>query len=128
VINIITSTSGWVGTLVLVAATLKINDWNLYSGALGVINFASTVFGRSLNRALVTVCVGVAGSILGAAGILDYFTGFLTLLGVAFPPIAGIFVAEYFLVKRWRGELAAAGDALPATEPTWVPATLIGWL
>ena len=128
IINIITSTTGWVGTLILVAGTIKINDWNLYSGALGVINFVSTVFGRSLNRAVVTVCVGVAGSILAAAGILNYFTGFLILLGVGFPPIAGIMIAEYYVVKRWRGELEAAGSALPATEPTWVPATLVVWL
>jgi cytosine permease len=128
IINIVTSTSGWVGTLILIAGTIKINDWNLYSGALGIINFASTVFGRSLNRAVVTVCVGVAGSVLAALGILNYFTGFLTLLGVSFPPIAGIMVAEYYIVKRWRGDLAAAGNALPETEPTWVPATLVVWL
>jgi cytosine permease len=41
---------------------------------------------------------------------------------------AGIMIAEYYIVKRWRGELAAAGTALPATEPTWVPATLVVWL
>jgi cytosine permease len=37
-------------------------------------------------------------------------------------------IAEYYVVKRWRGELEAAGSALPATEPTWVPATLVVWL
>ncbi|GGO93483.1 purine-cytosine permease family protein [Wenjunlia tyrosinilytica] len=128
IVSIITSTSGWVGTLILIAGTLKINDWNLYSGSLGVINFVSTVFGRSLNRKLVTVCVGLVGTALAAAGILDHFIEFLILLGVAFPPIAGIMVAEYFIVKRFRGELEAAADSLPATEPTWVPATLAVWL
>lgn len=128
IIAIVTSSTGWVGTLILIAGTLKINDWNLYSSALGVLNFVSTVSGRSLNRVGVTLGVGVVGSLLAAGNIVGHFTGFLTLLGVAFPPIAGIMIGEYYLVKRWRGELDAAGAGLPATEPTLVPATLVVWL
>ena len=48
------------------------------------------------------------------------------MLGVVFPPIAGIMVAEYFVVKRWRRELSDA-ENIPATSPTWVPATLVIW-
>jgi hypothetical protein len=36
VIGIVTTTTGAVGVLVLEAMT-KINDWNLYSGSLGLI-------------------------------------------------------------------------------------------
>jgi cytosine permease len=52
------------------------------------------------------------------------------VLGVAFPPIAGIMVAEYFVVKRWRPDLEATRSAgtLPATAPTWVPATIVIWV
>ncbi|WP_019057286.1 purine-cytosine permease family protein [Streptomyces prunicolor] len=130
IITIVTSSVGWVGTLVIVMGTLKINDWNLYSSSLGIVNFVGTVFGRSANRAVVTLVVGVAGSVLGAAGILDSFTDFLVILGVAFPPIVGIMVAEYFIVKRWRPDLEAgrATGELPAQAPTWVPATLVIWL
>jgi cytosine permease len=72
----------------------------------------------------------VIGSVLAAAGILDKFVDFLVLLGVAFPPIAGIMTAEYFVVKRWRAELESTREtgAPPATAPTWVPATLIIWI
>jgi cytosine permease len=42
VIGIVTTTSGAVGVLILVAATTKINDWNLYSGSLGLANFVDT--------------------------------------------------------------------------------------
>lgn len=82
------SSVGWVGTLVVIMGALKINDWNLYSSGLGVVNFIESVFGRKVNRATVTVLLGVIGSLLAAAGILDRFADFLTLLGVAFPPIA----------------------------------------
>jgi cytosine permease len=72
----------------------------------------------------------VVGSVLAAVGILDSFIGFLSVLGVAFPPIAGIMVAEYFVVKRWRADLEAsrAAGTLPESAPTWVPATLVIWV
>ncbi|WP_226356525.1 cytosine permease [Pseudonocardia sp. ICBG601] len=129
IITIVTSSVGWVGTLIIILGTLKINDWNLYSSGLGVVNFAGTVLGRTVSRPMVTLALGVVGSLLAAGGILDLFTGFLSVLGVVFPPIAGIMVAEYFVVKRWRGDLEAARatGALPATSPTWVPATLVIW-
>jgi cytosine permease len=123
---IVTSSTGLVGMVVIVAAALKVNDWNLYVSSLGLANFLSTVTGRTFHRARLSVVVGVLGSVLGAVGILSGYTGFLTLLAVAFPPIPAIMVAEYFVVRRWRGELAAG--ALPATSPTWVPATLVIWL
>jgi cytosine permease len=46
------------------------------------------------------------------------------------PPIAGIMVAEYFLVRRWRPALdeSRAQGRLPDTEPGWVPATLVIWI
>jgi cytosine permease len=130
IIQIVTSSVGWVGVLVIVLGTIKINDWNLYSSGLGIVNFVGTVFGRHVNRGLVTLVVGVIGSVLAAAGILDKFVDFLVLLGVAFPPIAGIMTAEYFVVKRWRGELDSSREsgAPPTTAPTWVPATLIIWV
>lgn len=130
VITIVTSSVGWVGTLVIILGTLKINDWNLYSSGLGLVNFAGTVLGRTVNRGVVTLVLGVVGSLLAAVGILQGFVGFLTVLGVAFPPIAGIMVAEYFVVRTWRGELERSREAgtVPESAPTWVPATLVIWL
>jgi cytosine permease len=130
VITIVTSSVGWVGTLVIIMGTLKINDWNLYSSGLGVVNFVGTVFGKHVNRAMATLVLGIVGSVLAAGGILDSFIGFLTVLGVAFPPIAGIMVAEYFVVKQWRPELerSRAAGTVPETAPTWVPATLVIWV
>jgi cytosine permease len=129
VIAIVTSTSGFLGTLVIIAATLKINDWNLYAASLGIVNFVDQVFGRRVNRAVVTLLIGVVGSALSAAGILGSFTSFLTLLGVVFPPIAGIMIAEYFITRTWRSDLDAtrAVGQLPAYAPAWVPAGLVAW-
>ncbi|WP_214411240.1 purine-cytosine permease family protein [Sphaerisporangium fuscum] len=128
--TIVTSSVGWVGILVIVAGTIKINDWNLYSSGLGLVSFVGTVFGRRVHRGAATAVIGLVGSVLAAAGILNQFIEFLMLLGVVFPPIAGIMVAEYFVVRRWRGELEAAraAGALPEQAPNWVPATLVIWL
>ena len=130
IIQIVTSSVGWVGILVIVLGTIKINDWNLYSSGLGIVNFVGTVFGRHINRGVVTLIVGVIGSVLAAVGILTRFMDFLIVLGVAFPPIAGIMAAEYFIVKRWRGDLDSSREtgAPPTTAPTWVPATLVIWV
>jgi cytosine permease len=130
VVTIVTSSVGWIGLLVIVLGTVKINDWNLYSAGLGIVNFAGTVFGRRVHRGAVTMVVGLIASVLAAVGILDRFTDFLILLGVVFPPISGIMVAEYFVVKRWRPDLerSRANGSVPHGAPTWVPATLVIWL
>lgn len=130
VVTIVTSSVGWVGLLVIILGTMKINDWNLYSSGLGIVNFVGTVFGRNVHRGAVTMGVGVVGSVLAAGGILDRFTDFLILLGVVFPPISGIMVAEYFVVKRWRADLeqSRANGTVPHSAPTWVPATLVIWV
>ncbi|WP_108251911.1 purine-cytosine permease family protein [Planctomonas deserti] len=130
IVAIVTSSIGFVGLLIVLTGTLKINDWNLYSSTLGLVNFISTAFNRNLHRVSTTIVLGIVGSILAAAGILARFTDFLIVLGVAFPPIAGIMVAEYFIVKRWRRELdeSRAAGTLPETAPRVVPATIVIWL
>lgn len=126
--QIIISSVGWVGVLIIVLGTFKINDWNLYSSGLGVVNFVDTIFGRKVNRAVVTGILGVVGSLLAAVGILGKLVGFLTVLGVAFPPTAGIMIAEYYFVKKWRNDLdSTQGDEFPRTAPRFVPVTLIIW-
>jgi cytosine permease len=126
VIGIVTTTSGAIGIMVLVAATAKINDWNLYSGSLGLANFLDSAFGKRIHRALLTVIVGVIGTLLSALGILTHFIGFLTILGVAFPPVAAIMVVDYFILRTHREALAATrGTGLPGWCPNW---NLAGWL
>jgi cytosine permease len=128
VVDIVTSSSGFVGTLIIISGTLKINDWNLYSSTLGIVNALQTSFGLVVNRRLVTIVVGIAGSVLAALGILDHFISFLTVLGVVIPPIAGIMAAEYFIVRTWRAELERSAGGLPATEPTLIIGTLVVWV
>src|SRR5262249_5932652 len=69
------------------------------------------------------------GTALSAAGILEHFVEFLMLLGVGFPPIAGIMVAEYYVVRRYRAELeqTRGTGALPAQGERLNPMMLLAW-
>lgn len=127
IMGVISSSSGWIGALVVVTAVLKINDWNLYSASLGLVNFFDAVFAVRISRAQVTVMVGCAGSFLAAAGIVHQFSHFLVLLGVVFPPVTGIMLAEYYVVRRWRNEIISTRPLVPRSAPSWVPATVVIW-
>ncbi len=129
VVGMIMSSSGVIGTLIMITAILKINDWNLYSASLGLVNTVDVLLGRRISRSTATLCLGGLGTVLSALGILDHFTVFLTWVGVITPPVAGIMIAEYFVVRTWRAELdsSRARGELPAAPPDWVPASLVCW-
>ncbi|MDC0678207.1 purine-cytosine permease family protein [Sorangium atrum] len=119
VVHIVTTEVGVVGAAILVTATLKINDWNLYSASLSLVTTVHQTTGRHVPRSAMTLAVGAAGTALSIAGILEHLVGFLTLLGVAFPPVAGIMIAEYYVVRRHRAALAhtrSAGTLPPQVE------------
>lgn len=127
IMGVIGGSGGWIGALIVVTAVLKINDWNLYSASLGLVNFFDAVFAVRISRAQVTVMVGCAGSFLAAAGIVHQFSHFLVLLGVVFPPVTGIMIAEYYVVRRWRNEIISTRPHVPRSAPSWVPATVVIW-
>ncbi|TMR36660.1 cytosine permease [Actinomadura geliboluensis] len=129
VVGIVTSSSGLLGTLVLATAILKINDWNLYSSSLGLVNAIHVLTGRRVGRVPVTVVLGAAGTLLSAAGIVHRFTGFLTTIGVLAPPVAGIIIAEYFVVRTCRAPLRSGRDAgaAPPEPADWMPRALVSW-
>ncbi|WP_222870055.1 purine-cytosine permease family protein [Actinomadura decatromicini] len=129
VVGIVTSSSGVLGTLVLATAILKINDWNLYSSSLGLVNAVHVLTGRRVGRVPVTVALGALGTLLSAAGIVHAFAGFLTAVGMLAPPVAGIVIAEYHLVRACRPVLQDARRAgTPPPDPAdWAPRALVSW-
>lgn len=129
VVSIMVQTSGWLGAIVVVFSTIKINNLNLYSSSLGFTNIFDTVFNIKLNRGVVTLIIGVIGTVLSVLGILDMFVGFLILLGVFIPPVAGIMVIDYFILKTHRKALdeSRANGTLPAEVEKMSPVTLIAW-
>jgi len=129
IIEIVTSTSGFIGTIILVTATLKINDWNLYSSSLGFANSIDALLGRRVNRAVITIGVGGLGTALSAMGILGQFVPFLIVIGVVVPPIAAIVIVDYYLLRRHREQLreSAGNGTLPGRQEVLNPVTLFAW-
>lgn len=127
---IITTGAGAFGVVILVVAIVKINDWNLYSSGLGLVNSLEVMFGVKFHRGHATLLLGLIGSVASAIGIVAYFVDFLSFLGIITPPVAGIIIAEYFVVKRWRSELerTLANGTLPDTAPFIVVSSLVCWL
>lgn len=129
IVSIMVSTTGLLAALVVVSSTIKINNMNLYSASLSVTSVVDSVFKLKLNRGMVTLIIGVTGTVLSAIGILDKFVDFLVILGVLVPPVAGIMVIDYFVLKTYRKELdqSRALGTLPDVDGILSPVTLIAW-
>lgn len=80
---------------VLVFATWTTNVVNLYSTALAAR--ASVPLGDY--RSLVIVG-GIVGTIAALVGIADHLIDFLIVLGLLVPPIAGVYLCDFFILKR----------------------------
>ncbi|ATZ12670.1 cytosine permease [Erwinia amylovora] len=134
VVSIMSQAAGGTGLLVVILSTLRVNDLNLYSSSLGVINAVEGIFGKKLQYQYTTLAIGLAGTLLSVLGILDHFVDFLTFLGVVFPPILGIMLVDYLLLRTHRAALDSSRTQgkLPDDDQTpgigWVAiiATLIG--
>jgi cytosine permease len=122
--------SGALGMLLVVTSTVKANDVNLYVASLGVANFFETLTGKKFHRGTTTLVIGVIGTVLSVLGILNFFANFLTILGTAIPPLAGIMVVDYFFLKRSRKELdeSRAKGELPAQTESFNPIAIITWV
>ncbi|MCY4156885.1 MAG: cytosine permease [Gammaproteobacteria bacterium] len=96
---------------VLVFATWTTNVNNLYSASLSVARILPDA-----RDWLITLVCGAIGTLLALAGIMDHFIDFLILLGIIVPPIAGIYLADYFLLRLTR---INAGRDGPVPDFRW---------
>ncbi len=94
--------AGGAGLLVVVFSTLRVNDLNLYSSSLGIVNAVEGITGKKLKYTYTTLVIGILGTTLSVLGILDRFVDFLTVLGVVFPPIIGIMLVDHYLLRSHR--------------------------
>ncbi|KAB7898557.1 cytosine permease [Rouxiella sp. S1S-2] len=125
VVNIMAETAGGIGLLVVVFSTLRVNDINLYSSSLGIANLVSALTGRKVNFSAITLTLGCLGTALSVAGILDRFVDFLTLLGVVFPPLLGVMLVDYFVLKTSRQTLYTS--RLLGELPQCTSTPQVGW-
>ncbi|MEU6269642.1 purine-cytosine permease family protein [Saccharopolyspora shandongensis] len=88
--------------LYIVLDNWTINVLNLYTAGLALVNMV-----RRLGRFWATVglsLIGIALSLLPE--LVNGFTGFMTVMGNLFAPVAGVLIADYLFCKRRRIEVA----------------------
>jgi cytosine permease len=93
---------------------------NLYSTTLAV-----AIIKPKIPEWKLTVACGVIGTALAMIGITDYFIGFLEWLGVIVPPVASIYLTDYFVLKQKNYSLTLQ-DSLPDYDRAAIVAWVIG--
>lgn len=100
--------------LILIFATWTTNISNLYSNSL----LLATLFRRTRTWKL-TLLAGILGTFFATLGIMDNFISFLVLLGIAIPPIAGIYIADFFFIKGQNYDPEILKTAAPISFPAF---------
>src|SRR6266567_3639758 len=86
--------------IVLLAGETDEGFANVYSTAVSIQNLAP-----KLRHALIAVAVGIIAVIIAISIDLVQYENFLLLIGGVFVPVFGIFIADYFIVRRRSYEM-----------------------
>ncbi|SNY77431.1 cytosine permease [Enterobacter sp. CC120223-11] len=103
--------------LLLIFACITGNAGNMFQGTLVV----STLFSR-FPKWQITLVLGVLAAIIGSLNIMSVFIPFLLFLGIATPPVAGIYIADFLLYRR-----GGYDAAVPEREPAVKVLTFVAW-
>ncbi|MEE8825107.1 cytosine permease [Lentilactobacillus sunkii] len=106
------------GIIILSLTQWVTNTSNLYSASLGF----NVIFSKVKFRAL-TLILGVIATAFGVFGIYNYFISFLNILGIFIAPVPGIYIAEYYLIKR---EFKRIGNHTDPQSIVW--RSIISWI
>lgn len=112
----------FIGLIALVLATWTTNVTNAYSGGLALSNLLG--FDESKFK-ITTAIAGAVGTILAAIGLLDRFQAFLSLMSALIPPLAGVIIANYWILGGGKKENFKIQDGF---RPAGVIAFVIGAL
>ena len=111
--------------LVLIVAQWTTNDNNLYSSSLGLSNVVK------FPKKNIVLVLGTVATIIGAMGIGEHFASWLILLGVSIPPVAGIMVADYYVINKASYKtpdgFRYGGVSIPAYV-SWIIASVLGFI
>lgn len=101
----------FLGLLALVLATWTTNVTNAYSGGLALSNLLGVDEGKFK---ITTGIAGACGTLLAALGLLNAFQGFLSLMSGLIPSLAGVIIAEYWIVDKGNKDNFAIKEGFSA--------------
>ena len=91
-----------VAMLVLILATWTTNTGNAYTSGIAICNMFSL---KDNLRSWMTLLAGVIGTLLCLLGFSDAFNEFLNLIAALVPTIAGVAIADYWIMGKGRPDL-----------------------
>ena len=112
--------------LLLIFACITGNAGNMFQGTLVV----STLFTR-FPKWQITLALGVLAVIVGSMDIMSWFIPFLLFLGIATPPVAGIYVADFLMYRRDGYQESVLTQEAPVkvlTFVAWLVASVVGFM
>lgn len=91
-----------IGMLVLILATWTTNTGNAYIAGIAICNMFKL---KDERRAMVTLIAGAAGTALALLGIADVFASFLNIIAALVPAVAGVAIADYWIMGKGRADI-----------------------
>ncbi len=101
-----------VAMLVLILATWTTNTGNAYMSGLAACKMFSV---KDSKRPFVTMLCGALGIVLAVAGLADFLSTYISILGAVVPPIMGVVICDYFVICKGKKE-------------NWAPVRGINWI
>ncbi len=95
------------GMVVLILAAWTTNTTNAYLAGINLVNILGL---KDSKRALVTLISGFLGTVLAVVGFMDWFETFINWLGAVFSPMAGVMLADYWILRKGNPERWAPRD------------------
>lgn len=85
------------GITILILATWTTNTTNAYASGLALVMMFNL---KEDKRAIATLISGVIGTVAAMMGVGESLEGFVNLLGLFFFPIAGVMIADYWIIRK----------------------------
>ena len=99
-------------------------DNNIYGASLAIQNvFEGTKLGGKVSHKLLAIVVSAAAAIFAAVGAVKYLLPVTQALSVLLPPIPGLIVAEWFIIKNSKEKRSVNWLALVS----WLGGSLCGY-
>lgn len=90
---------GVLGTVLMLLAQTKAQVLNTYSASLSLTNLSDATLGWRPGRLTFVIIANIIALLMMAESILGWFNSFITILGILTTCIAGIIIADYFVVR-----------------------------
>jgi len=110
---------GWIAILFVFINLGSVCSHCLYNGAVGMSN----LFGQPMRR--MSVILGLLGGGFALAGAWSYFLNWLTIVGLAVPPIGMILIIDYFMLAKRKENYPVQQDYLKDALYCWAATTFI---